>query len=143
MLSFLVRWCLDHGQHTRLCPVLRFWNPDQITFDILDSPTHFSHNNSHTPSAPYLLEVPVHRTSIARPILQHGLTDHILPLQCPSNKKYKNAYYHSANPALPLVPCSLPAPHYPDIHTDQKLLRSHPVPLPAVLCSFSLDTLLP
>ena len=56
VLSFLVRWCWDHDQHTRLCPVLRFWNPNQITSGILDSPNHFSHNNLHTPSVPLFLD---------------------------------------------------------------------------------------
>ena len=99
-LSFWVRWCWDHDQHTRICPVLRFLNPDQITFDILDSPTHFSHNNSHTPSAPYLLEAPVHRLSVFPAIRLHEQTGRIFRPQYPSSKKHSNEYFHFANPAL-------------------------------------------
>ena len=142
MLSFLVRWCWDHDQHTRLCPVLRFLNPDQITFDILDSPAHFSHNNSHTPSVPYLLEAPVHRLSVFPSIRLHEQTGRILRLQYPSSKKHNNEYYRFVNPTLLPVPYFLPSQHYPDTHTDQKLLQSHPLPLPAVLWSSSLDTLI-
>ena len=38
MLSFLVRWCLDHGQHTRLCPVLRFLNQSGVV--VIPKSTH-------------------------------------------------------------------------------------------------------
>ena len=142
MLSFLVRLCFDHDQHTRFCPVLRFLNPNQITSGILASLAHFSHNNSHTPLVPYLLEAPVHRLSAFQSIYLHAQTGHILHLQYPSDTKYRNEYSRFANPALLPVPYFLLSPHYPDTHTDQMLLQSHPMPLPAVLWSSSQDTLL-
>ena len=112
VLSFLVRWCWDHDQHTRLCPVLRFLNPDQITFDILNSPAHFSHNNSHTPSVPFLLEAPVHRLSVFPSIRLHEQTGRILRPQYPSDKKYKSVYCYSANPTSPLSLAFLTQNHY-------------------------------
>ena len=70
-------------------------------------------------------------------------TGRILRLQYPSSKKHNNEYYRFVNPTLLPVPYFLPSQHYPDTHTDQKLLQSHPLPLPAVLWSSSLDTSLP
>ena len=89
-----------------------FLNPDQITFGILDSPTHFSHNNSHTPSVPYLLEAPVHRLSVFPSIRLHEQTGRILRPQYPSDKKYKNVYCHSTNPTSPLSLAFLTQNHY-------------------------------